>query len=193
MERAAFLLKVRKDRLEEYKKKHREVWPEMLDALRRHGWRNYSLFLDDDGQLFGYAELEESIEKSLEGMAGEDVNLRWQEFMSEYFESLSGRPDSRWSSWSTSSTSNEQICRGQGQGRTVPARADSRRRQLRRPEQGVVEYYKVPAALMVCGMSAAAGGLLSWIRRHGFHENGDFGPRPQEERDSYYYTTTTHG
>ena len=56
------------------------------------------------------------------------------------------------------------------------------------PEQGVVEYYKVPAALMVCGMSAAASRLLSWIRRHGFYENGDFGPRPQEERDSYYYT-----
>ena len=42
MERAAFLLKVRKDRIEEYQEKHREVWPEMLDALRRHGWRNYS-------------------------------------------------------------------------------------------------------------------------------------------------------
>ena len=93
MERAAFLLKVRKDRIEEYKEKHQEVWPEMLDALRRHGWRNYSLFLDDNGQLFGYVEAEESIEKSLEGMAGEEVNLRWQEFMNEYFESLTGRVD----------------------------------------------------------------------------------------------------
>ena len=93
MERAAFLLKVREDRLEEYKEKHREVWPEMLDALRRHGWNNYSLFLSDDGQLFGYVEAEETIEKSLEGMAGEDVNLRWQEFMGEYFEDLAGRPD----------------------------------------------------------------------------------------------------
>ena len=56
------------------------------------------------------------------------------------------------------------------------------------PDQGVVEYYKVPAALMVCGMSGAASRLLSWIRRHGFSENGDFGPRPKEEQDSYYYT-----
>ena len=93
MERAAFLLKVREDRLEEYKEKHREVWPEMLDALRRHGWNNYSLFLSDDGQLFGYVEAEDTIAKSLEGMAGEDVNLRWQEFMGEYFEDLAGRPD----------------------------------------------------------------------------------------------------
>ena len=70
MERAAFLLKVREDRMEEYKQKHTEIWPEMLDALRRHGWRNYSLFLAEDGQMFGYVEAEESIAKSIEGMAG---------------------------------------------------------------------------------------------------------------------------
>ena len=93
MERAAFLLKVREDRMEEYKQKHTEIWPEMLEALRRHGWRNYSLFLAEDGQMFGYVEAEESIAKSIEGMACEEVNLRWQEFMGEYFEHLSGRPD----------------------------------------------------------------------------------------------------
>lgn len=53
---------------------------------------------------------------------------------------------------------------------------------------GVVEYYKVPAALIVCGMSNAASNLLSWIRNNGFYENGDFGPRPNEEQNSYYYT-----
>lgn len=93
MERAGFLLKVRKDKLEEYKKKHENVWPEMLDALRRQGWRNYSLFLDEDGQLFGYVEAEESLEKSLEGMATEEVNLRWQAEFAPFFESVAGRPD----------------------------------------------------------------------------------------------------
>jgi L-rhamnose mutarotase len=43
--------------------------------------------------MFGYVEAEESIAKSIEGMAGEEVNLRWQEFMGEYFEHLSRRPD----------------------------------------------------------------------------------------------------
>lgn len=93
MERAGFLLKVREDRLDEYKKKHENVWPDMLDALRRHGWRNYSLFLSEDGQLFGYVEAEESLEKSLEGMAAEEVNLRWQAEFAPFFESVSGRPD----------------------------------------------------------------------------------------------------
>ena len=45
MERVCFLLRVRPERLDEYKARHREVWPEMLDALRESGWRNYSLFL----------------------------------------------------------------------------------------------------------------------------------------------------
>ena len=35
MQRVCFLLKVRPDRLDEYRERHRNVWPEMLDALRR--------------------------------------------------------------------------------------------------------------------------------------------------------------
>ncbi len=51
----------------------------MLDALRRCGWRNYSLFMGEDGLLFGYFEAEESFAASLEGMSKEEVNQRWQE------------------------------------------------------------------------------------------------------------------
>ena len=93
MERAGFMLKVKPDKIEEYKRHHEAVWPEMLDALRRNGWRNYSLFLTDDGILFGYVECEDSFEACLDGMKGEDANLRWQKFMAPYFEELAGRPD----------------------------------------------------------------------------------------------------
>ena len=37
MERVCFLLRVRPDRLEEYRERHRAVWPEMLEALRDDG------------------------------------------------------------------------------------------------------------------------------------------------------------
>ena len=93
MERSAFLLKVRKERLDEYREHHKAVWPEMLDALRRHGWKNYSLFLTDDGLLFGYFEAEEGFQKSVDGMAEEDVNSRWQRFMAPFFETLEGKTD----------------------------------------------------------------------------------------------------
>lgn len=90
MKRVAFILKVKPGKLAEYKEHHKKVWPEMLDALRRTGWHNYSLFLRDDGLLFGYFEAEESFQASLDGMAREEVNKRWQDFMAPYFEGLGG-------------------------------------------------------------------------------------------------------
>jgi L-rhamnose mutarotase len=90
MKRIAFLLKVRQDKIEEYKQHHREVWPEMQEALRRTGWQNYSLFLRPDGLLFGYFETPESLQAALSGMAQEEVNARWQALMAPYFEGLGG-------------------------------------------------------------------------------------------------------
>jgi L-rhamnose mutarotase len=90
MKRIGFLLKVKQEKLEEYAKHHEAVWPEMLDALRRTGWHNYSIFAREDGLLFGYFEAAESFEASLAGMAQEEINARWQEFMAPYFENLSG-------------------------------------------------------------------------------------------------------
>ena len=93
MERACFLLRVRPDRLDEYKRRHEAVWPEMLDALRAAGWGNYSLFLAADGLLVGYVEVED-FEAALAAMEATDVNARWQEEMAEFFALPSGeRPD----------------------------------------------------------------------------------------------------
>ena len=90
--RVCFLLKVRPERLAEYRERHREVWPEMLDALRATGWRNYSLFLREDGLLVGYLETGD-FDAALAGMAATEVNARWQAEMAPFFEHLDGRPD----------------------------------------------------------------------------------------------------
>ena len=93
MERVCFLLKVKSDRLEEYKKRHQAVWADMLQALRETGWHNYSLFLREDGLLVGYLETPD-LAKAQAGMAGRDVNARWQAQMGPFFESLGDkRPD----------------------------------------------------------------------------------------------------
>ena len=84
-QRVCFQLQVRPDRLEEYTRRHRAVWPDMLRALSSTGWHNYSLFLRDDGTLFGYVEIDGRFEDALAGMAGEDVNARWQEAMAPLF------------------------------------------------------------------------------------------------------------
>jgi L-rhamnose mutarotase len=90
MKRVGFLLKVRPDKLQEYKAHHAAVWPEMLNALRRTGWHNYSIFTREDGLLFGYFETPESFRAALDGMSKEEINAKWQELMAPYFENLSG-------------------------------------------------------------------------------------------------------
>jgi L-rhamnose mutarotase len=92
MNRVGFQFKVRQDRLAEYKEHHKQVWPEMLDALRETGWHNYSLFLREDGLIFGYFETEESLAAAQAKMAAKEVNIRWQEFMSSFMDA-SARPD----------------------------------------------------------------------------------------------------
>ncbi len=90
MKRVGFLLKVKEDKIEEYKKHHEQVWPEMLAALRRTGWHNYSLFIRPDGLLFGYFETPHSFQSALDGMAQEPINAQWQAFMAPFFESADG-------------------------------------------------------------------------------------------------------
>jgi L-rhamnose mutarotase len=93
MERVCFLLKVRRDRLAEYKLRHESVWAEMRQALTETGWHNYSLFLRGDGLLVGYLETPD-FAGALAGMAQREVNARWQASMAPFFEELEGRrPD----------------------------------------------------------------------------------------------------
>jgi len=87
--RICFLLKVRRDKLEEYKRRHAAVWPEMLDALRITGWHNYSLFLRPDGLLVGYLE-SNNFAQSVAAMKTYAINAKWQAEMAPFFESLEG-------------------------------------------------------------------------------------------------------
>ena len=90
LQRICFTLRVKADRLAEYKLRHQTVWPEMQDALREAGWQNYSLFLKDDGQLIGYVETPD-FERALSQMASTEVNARWQAEMADFFEGEPGK------------------------------------------------------------------------------------------------------
>lgn len=91
--RVCFLLQVRPDRIDEYRERHRAVWPEMRQALRDAGWHNYSLFLRADGLLVGYLECED-FDAARAAMDATEVNARWQAEMGNLFEDLGGeRPD----------------------------------------------------------------------------------------------------
>ena len=83
-QRSAFVLHVRPDRIDEYVEAHRQVWPEMLDALRAAGIRNYSIFRDGN-QVFGYFEADD-LEAAGAYLAQQDVVTRWQDAMADLLE-----------------------------------------------------------------------------------------------------------
>ncbi|WP_328471662.1 L-rhamnose mutarotase [Streptomyces sp. NBC_00448] len=91
MNRYCFLLRVRPDRLDEYRERHAQVWPDMLRALDAAGWRNYSIFAADDGLIVGYVEADD-LAAAQAAMARTDVNARWQAEMAPFFTGLDGQP-----------------------------------------------------------------------------------------------------
>jgi L-rhamnose mutarotase len=90
--RVCFTLQVRPDRLEEYRARHAAVWPDMLRALRDAGWRDYQLFLREDGLLVGTL-VTDDLAAAQAAMETTEVNARWQADMAPFFDLPEGRPD----------------------------------------------------------------------------------------------------
>ena len=89
--RYCFSLQVNPDLIDEYTQAHQHVWPEMQEALRATGWRNYSLFLRGDGLLIGYVESDD-LAAAQRAMDAAAVNERWQREMARFFVGNDGRP-----------------------------------------------------------------------------------------------------
>jgi len=63
----------------EYKRRHDEIWPEMVEALRRAGARNYDIFLYGT-TLFATLETDD-FALTCAALAQDATNARWQEHM----------------------------------------------------------------------------------------------------------------
>jgi L-rhamnose mutarotase len=81
MARFAFRMNIRRGTEEEYLRRHQQIWPEMLDALRRAGFQNYSIYRDGL-TLVAYFEAEDP-QETWARISAEPVNARWQEMMSD--------------------------------------------------------------------------------------------------------------
>lgn len=80
MERVAFTMRLLPGAEAEYRRRHAEVWPEMLQALSDAGVSNYSIYLLD-GQLIGVFDVVD-FDRFRAHMAAQPVNERWQADMS---------------------------------------------------------------------------------------------------------------
>lgn len=75
----AWVLEIRPGYEEEYKKRHDEIWPEMVAMLTESGIRNYNIF-KHGLTLFGYFETDD-FDKTAAFLADHPVNKRWGEWM----------------------------------------------------------------------------------------------------------------
>jgi L-rhamnose mutarotase len=84
LKRYGKLFRIRPELLAEYRRAHDEIWPEMAQAIRSSGIRNYSLYERPDGTIFSYFEAADAAASSA-FMAAQPVNARWQKAMEPYF------------------------------------------------------------------------------------------------------------
>jgi L-rhamnose mutarotase len=81
MERMGFRMRIKPGTEDEYLRRHNEIWPEMLEALRTAGFRHYSIFRDGL-TLFAYFE-SENVRETLARITVDPVNTRWAGMMSD--------------------------------------------------------------------------------------------------------------
>ncbi len=82
MERYAWKATVKEGKLDEYKRRHDEIWQEMKDVLKEAGIKNYSIW-NVGNELFGYYECEKGIEYATKVQSESDVVARWNVYMED--------------------------------------------------------------------------------------------------------------
>jgi L-rhamnose mutarotase len=86
MERVGFTMRVLPGQEAEYRRRHAAVWPDMLDALKAAGCRDYSIFIRGS-DLFAYLEVDD-FAAFRASLAASPVNARWQAEMASLIDPL---------------------------------------------------------------------------------------------------------
>jgi L-rhamnose mutarotase len=77
VQRKAWIIKVKPEKLEEYKRLHANVWPGVLKKLEEVNIRNYSIFYRD-GLLFSYLEyMGDDFDADMKKMAADSLTREW--------------------------------------------------------------------------------------------------------------------
>ena len=82
MEKYAWRARIVEGAAEEYKRRHSEIWPEMLEVLKEAGIVNYTIWLSGN-ELFGYYECEKGIQYAAKVQAESPTVKKWDEYMKD--------------------------------------------------------------------------------------------------------------
>lgn len=85
MKRQAFRMKLKPGMIDEYRKRHDEIWPELLAGLRQAGISDYSIFFDQEtNSLFAVRTITD--DNRIEEFKDSPVFQRWRAYMSDIME-----------------------------------------------------------------------------------------------------------
>jgi len=96
LKRYGMVIKVKPEKLEEYKKLHQNVWPGVLKTIKECNIRNYTIFYKD-GYLFSYYEyVGDNYEEDMKKMAQDPVTQEWWKLCKPCQEPLETRKEGEW-------------------------------------------------------------------------------------------------
>lgn len=85
MQRVAFTMKLKPGMKDEYKKRHDEIWPELVELLRAEGVHDYSIFLDEDtNTLFGVQKIQG--DGGSQDLGSNPTVQKWWSYMADIME-----------------------------------------------------------------------------------------------------------
>lgn len=88
MERICFSFAIRAGTFADYKKRHDEIWPELVADLKKAGFANYSLYRYGEERIIAYVECEPDAESCFGALSHSEANARWSKWFEEIIVSL---------------------------------------------------------------------------------------------------------
>ncbi|MBT4883774.1 MAG: L-rhamnose mutarotase [Glaciecola sp.] len=85
MEKIAFVMTLMQGNANEYQKRHDEIWPELVIALKDAGVSDYSIFLEHQSNKL-FAVLKRSEDHKMDQLPLEPIVKKWWAFMSDIME-----------------------------------------------------------------------------------------------------------
>ena len=85
MKRVAFKMYLKAGMKQEYIRRHKELWPEVADLLKKNGISEYSIFLDEQtNTLFAVQNLDQ--EKDSQALGREEAIRLWWDHIADIME-----------------------------------------------------------------------------------------------------------
>ncbi len=85
MKRFAFKMKLKPNCVQEYKKRHDAIWPELAQLLKDSGLSDYSIFIDEATDTL-FAVQKQLGERSSQELGNHPLVQKWWAYMSDIME-----------------------------------------------------------------------------------------------------------